>query len=444
MDILMPQLGETVDQGKIIKWFKAVGDKVAAGDILFEIETDKVSMEVPTLEDGLLTDIRVQAGDSAPVGAIVAVVGGAQTGAEQTTERPAAPQPAKPPAAVEAPASLPVSAPSAPRALDPFNAVVSPAQNFGPATLSHGVKITPLARRLAQQAGVDLTGRVGSGPHGRILAKDIKALAEAGALDVPTAPSPAVPAPVPVAPPARTGDGPDALRALYAGRPFEEVELDGMRRTIAKRLVESKQTVPHFYLTAQLELDALLKLRQEINAPGDRKISVNDLIVKAFAVALRRTPAANAIWAEDRILRFSAVDVGVAVSVDGGLFTPVVRDADAKSLSALSAEIKDYAERAKSKRLQAHEYQGGAATVSNLGMFGVSGFSAIVNPPQSSILAVGAAERRPVEGENGAVRFASMMTVTLSCDHRVIDGALGAELLKTLKAVVQDPLLILL
>jgi pyruvate dehydrogenase E2 component (dihydrolipoamide acetyltransferase) len=429
MDILMPQLGETVDQGKIIKWYKAVGDTIGAGEILFEIETDKVSMEVPSLEAGRVTDIRVQAGESAPVGATVAVVGGEPQGASA---------PAHPPTIIGVPAA-PEAATAAPvpAERDPFNAVVSPTRNFGPVTLPHGVKITPLARRLAAQHGVDLTGRVGSGPHGRLLAKDVEALAQSAGRP---AASPATVAEVALQASPYAG----AILPLYAGRPFEEIALDGMRRTIARRLVESKQTVPHFYLIAHLALDGLLQLRQDINARGQVRISVNDLIVKAFALALQRVPTANAVWAEDRILRFAEVDVGVAVSVDGGLFTPVVRNAAGKSLSTLSAEIRDLAERARSRGLQPQEYQGGAATVSNLGMHGVSGFSAIINPPQSSILAVGAAERRAFESEDGAIRFGSAMTVTLSCDHRVVDGALGAELLKVLKTLVEDPITLLL
>jgi pyruvate dehydrogenase E2 component (dihydrolipoamide acetyltransferase) len=289
-----------------------------------------------------------------------------------------------------------------------------------------GAKVTPLARRLAAEKGVDLTKVKGSGPHGRIVAADI---ASAG------------PAPAPAAAGAAmaTGATADQVIALYKDVPYREVQLDGMRRTIAKRLLESKQTVPHFYLTAEVEIEELLALRKKINANGT-KISVNDFVVRAYALALQRVPEANAVWAEDRVLQFEHSDVGVAVSVEGGLFTPVVRKAETKSLSAISAEIKELAGRAKERKLKPAEYQGGSAAVSNLGMYGVREFSAIVNPPHATILAVGAGERRPVETEDGGVRFVSKMTVTLSVDHRVVDGALGAQLLAAFKAIVENPL----
>jgi pyruvate dehydrogenase E2 component (dihydrolipoamide acetyltransferase) len=385
MDILMPQLGETVTEGKITVWFKSVGDAVAPGDNLFEIETDKVSMEVPATSAGILSEIRVKQGEVAPVSAIVAVIG----------EGGAAPAPA---------------------VLDPYNEVHTPARNFGPATLSNGAKVSPLARRLASESGIDLTTVKGSGPHGRIHAADVK-----------TFKSPSTPvAPAPVA---------DA--------PFERIPLDAMRRTIARRLVEAKQTVPHFYLSSDVDISRLLVLRDEANAAIQGKLSINDFVIKAFALALQRIPAANAIWAEGAeaaILRFKHSDIGVAVAIEGGLFTPVVRKADTKSLSAISAEMKDLAARARERKLQPHEYQGGAAAVSNLGMYGVREFSAIINPPQSTMLAVGAGQRRPVEAPNGSVAFATLMTVTLSCDHRVVDGALGAQLLAAFGAAMENPI----
>ncbi len=405
MDILMPQLGETVTEGKIISWQRSVGDLVTNGDVLFEIETDKVSMDVPATCAGRIVDIRVNAGDTAPVGAIVAII------ADEST------QPA------------PSGAPRAPakRGLDPFQAVVSPERNFGPATLPSGVTTTPFARRLAASAGVDLTTVNGSGPHGRIMGKDIPHGGNAS--QVPNA-LPAPPAKQP-------------LRAMYDGVPYIEVELDGMRRTIASRLAESKQTVPHFYLVADVDIEDMLAVRKTANISLPAKLSVNDFVVKAFAMALLRVPSANSIWADGRILRFARADVGVAVAVEGGLFTPIVRDAAAKSVTAIAAEIRELAERAKNRKLQAHEYQGGSATVSNLGMYGVRQFSAIITPPQASILAVGAAARRPVESADGAVRFSTQMTVTLSCDHRVIDGAVGAELLAAFKKIIEEPLLTL-
>ncbi len=430
MNVLMPQLGETVAEGKIVKWFKSVGDAVKAGEVLFEIETDKTSMEVPTMTAGVLTEIRVGEGETVPVSAIVAVMSGEDGAAPAPAAPPAAAAPA--PAAVPAtpaPAAPPAAAPQA-RTLDPFNAVVSPAKNFGAATLASGVKVTPLARRLAAQGGIDLSKVRGSGPHGRIRAKDIADGVPAGGA---------------------TGGGAIAsgaslaqVKAMFSGVDYREVELDGMRRTIAKRLLESKQTIPHFYLTVDVSIEKLVKLRGEINAAGVGKVSINDFVVKAFAMALQRTPAANAVWAEDRILQFDRVDVGVAVAVEGGLFTPVIRDAAAKSLSAISAEIKDLAARAKVKKLKPDEYQGGTAAISNLGMYGVRQFSAIVNPPHATILAVGAGERRPVETADGGVAFETQMSVTLSCDHRVVDGALGGELLAAFRVIMENPLAILI
>lgn len=432
MDILMPQLGETVAEGKITSWSKKVGDAVAAGDLLFEIDTDKTSMEINATAGGVLHTVYVAAGESAPVGAVVAVVVGA--GEDAPPARSAPPGGTATGAPPASPSDSPAKAPAPPappplqkRELDPFNAVRSPEKNFGKATLPSGAKITPLARRLAAAAGVDLSKLKGAGPYGRVVAADIRSALKA---------APAAQASV------ATGATADQVRALYAGTPYVEVELDGMRRTIARRLVESKQTVPHFYLTADVEIERLLSIRQEINRgrENEAKISVNDFVVKAYALALQRVPDANAVWAEDRILKFTRVDLGVAVSVQGGLFTPVIRQAETKTLSTISAEIKELAGRAKERKLKALEYQGGSAAVSNLGMYGVRQFSAIVNPPHATILAVGAGERRPIETEDGGVRFVSKMTVTLSVDHRVVDGALGAELLAAFKAIVENPL----
>jgi pyruvate dehydrogenase E2 component (dihydrolipoamide acetyltransferase) len=313
--------------------------------------------------------------------------------------------------------------------LDPFFEVRTPARNFGPAKID-GRSVTPLARRLAAEGGIDLRNISPSGPHGRIVARDVEQALARGA-----------PAPVIAA-----GVGAAQVKALYRGVPYEEIPLDGMRVTIARRLVEAKQTIPHFYLTTDVEMDKLLAFREEANSGAPQKsgepiykLSVNDFVIKALALALRRVPAANAVWAGDRILRFQQSDIGVAVAVDGGLLTPVVRNAESKSLSAISNEMRDLAERARAKKLKPAEYQGGSTAVSNLGMYGVREFSAIINPPHATILAVGAAQRRPVEAEGGAVRFVSQMTVTLSCDHRVVDGALGAELLAAVKSLLQSP-----
>lgn len=441
MDILMPQLGETVTEGTIISWQKAVGDRVSSGDVLFEIETDKTTMEVPATSAGSIAEIRVPAGEVVPVGTVVAIVL-----AEGEPSGSAEPPTAAEPAPAAAPAQAPQPAMGAPAAaapvivkrdLDPFNAVRTPERNFGPAALPGGVRVTPLARRLAAERGISLPALAGSGPNGRIVARDVRE----AELPAPPAAAAANPAPgTPVASAAKA----DQVKALYADAPFVEVDLTGMRRTIARRLVESKQTVPHFYLTADVRIDRMLELRREINDGREARISVNDFVVKAYAAALRACPAANAVWAEDRILQFSRVDVGVAVAVDGGLFTPVVRGADAKSVSAIADEIRDLAARARTGDLAAREYQGGAGSVSNLGMYGVGEFAAIINPPHATIIAVGAGTRRPHEAAEGGVAFASEMTVTLSCDHRVVDGALGAELLRTFKTIIEEPLRALL
>jgi pyruvate dehydrogenase E2 component (dihydrolipoamide acetyltransferase) len=453
MDVLMPQLGETVAEGKITKWYKSAGDAVKPGDNLFEIETDKVSMEVPSTTTGVLAEIRVGAGEVAPVGAIVAVIAG-EGGAVSSPQAAATGAPPKAPAAPARVVAAPALAAAAPRVsntpvkLDPFFEVRTPEHNYGPATLAGGNHVTPLARRLASEAGIDLARVTGSGPRGRIVASDIAA---------------ATGAPRVAAPSTRFAAGPsaDEVKALYRDTPFEEVPLDGMRKTIATRLVQAKQTIPHFYLTADVEIGRLLALREEVNAAAPRplrnspalagedreaaafKLSVNDLVIKAWAAALQRVPAANAVWAQDRILRFTHSDIGIAVSLEGGLITPVIRQAESKSLSTISSEMKELAARARAKKLKPHEYQGGSSAISNLGMYGVREFAAIINPPQSTILAVGAARRQAVEKDDGGVAFASMMTVTLSCDHRVVDGALGAELLAAFRGFVEQPVTML-
>jgi pyruvate dehydrogenase E2 component (dihydrolipoamide acetyltransferase) len=427
----MPQLGETVAEGKITKWFVAPGTVVKPGDNLFEIETDKVSMEVPSIAAGTLSEIKVQVGETALVGAVVAVIAG-EGGVAASTPAPAAkappppPPPKAPPATFAAIPQQRAVQPSGP--LDPFFEVRTPSRNFGPAKVG-GTTVTPLARRLAGENGIDLSAMKGSGPHGRIVAADVEAAVARGggggrAVSV------------------ATGMSSAQVKALYQGVEFEEVPLDGMRATIARRLVEAKQTVPHFYLVADVTMDALLKIREEANsgAPKDSyKLSVNDFVIKALAVALQNVPATNAVWAGDRILRFKHSDVGVAVAIDGGLLTPVIRNAEAKSLSAISNEMKELAARAKEKKLKPAEYQGGSSAISNLGMYGVREFSAIINPPHATILAIGAAQRRPVEADDGSVKFVSQMTATLSCDHRVVDGALGAQLLAAFKSLIESP-----
>jgi pyruvate dehydrogenase E2 component (dihydrolipoamide acetyltransferase) len=442
MNILMPQLGETVAEGKITQWFKSAGDAVAPGDNLFEIETDKVSMEVPATEAGVLSEIRVAAGEVAPVGAVVGVIGGPDATVTPSSAAKSAPAAAAPKAA--APTSPPTGyesdAPPAPSAkpqrpikLDPFFEVRTPERNFGPARLSGGVMVTPLARRLASEAGIDLSGLRGSGPHGRIVARDV-------ATAQPSSRAPLA-----------DGLSTDQIKALYDPAGYEEVPLDAMRKTVAARMTQAKQTVPHFYLTTDIAIDRLLAVREEANAaaPKDRegkpafKLSLNDFIIRALAIALQRAPAANAAWAGDRILRLKHSDIGVAVALDGGLIAPIVRNAESKSLTAISAEMKDLAARARDKKLKPADYQGGSSAISNLGMYGVREFSAIINPPQATILAVGAARRQAFEKEDGGVGFASMLTATLSCDHRVVDGALGAELLAAVKALLETPVTML-
>jgi pyruvate dehydrogenase E2 component (dihydrolipoamide acetyltransferase) len=453
MDVLMPQLGETVAEGKITQWFKSAGDAIKPGDNLFEIETDKVSMEVPSTTAGVLAEIRVPAGEVAPVGAVVAVIADGTAAsappAAEALSKPApsaASAPAGRPAPVAASAAVTQPAAAAPIKLDPFFEVRTPQRNYGPARLAGGRSVTPLARRLAAEGGIDLAAVSPSGPHGRIVARDVEAAARAA----PTAaPRPAAAAAPGVALP--TGPSAEEAKAIYRDVPFQEMPLDGMRRIIASRLVQAKQTIPHFYLTADVEIGRLITLREEANAaaPKDNdgkpafKLSLNDLIIKAWAAALQRVPAANAVWAQDRILRLQHCDIAVAVALEGGLITPVIRRAEMKALSAISNEMKDMAARARARKLKPDEYQGGSSTISNLGMHGVREFSAIINPPQATVLAVGAARRQAVEKEDGGVAFASVLSVTLSCDHRVVDGALGAELLAAFKSFIEQPVTML-
>jgi pyruvate dehydrogenase E2 component (dihydrolipoamide acetyltransferase) len=437
MEILMPQLGETVAEGKITTWFKSVGDIVKPGDNLFEIETDKVSMEVPATVPGVLEQIRVAAGEVAPVGAVVAVVGGTGVGsAASITKLSGEVSPPRPPVAgaavLSAAPSQRAASPVRPIMLDPFREVRTPQGNFGPARLASGTVVTPLARRLAGDAGIDLAGLVPSGPHGRIVGRDVEAAVAAGAGKL------ARSAAVPLS---------DRIKAFYEPGSYDELPLDSMRRTIAARLIEAKQTVPHFYLTADVAMERLNALREEANATALRdgtgkpawRLSINDFIVKALALALQRVPAANAVWAEDRILRFRRSDVGVAVAIEGGLVTPVMRGVERKSLLAISAEMKDLSARARLRKLKPAEIAGGVTAISNLGMYGIREFAAIINPPHATILAVGAAARRPAETPDGEIRFVSQMTVTLSCDHRVVDGALGAELLTAFRHFIEHP-----
>jgi len=447
MDVLMPQLGETVAEGKITQWFKSAGDAIKPGDNLFEIETDKVSMEVPSTTAGVLAEIRVPAGEVASVGAVVAVIAdGAAASvapAAETLSKPAPPSAAPGPAARPAPVAAAQPDAAAPIKLDPFFEVRTPQRNYGPARLAGGRSATPLARRLAAEGGIDLAAISPSGPHGRIVARDVEAAARAAK----AAPRPAAAAGVALA----AGPSAEEVKAIYRDVPFQEVPLDGMRRIIATRLVQAKQTIPHFYLTADVEIGRLITLREDANAAAPKdddgkaafKLSLNDLIIKAWAAALQRVPAANAVWAQDRILRFQHCDIGVAVAIEGGLIAPVIRRAEMKASSAISNEMKELAARARARKLTPDEYQGGSSAISNLGMYGVREFSAVINPPQATMLAVGAARRQAVETRDGGVAFASVLSVTLSCDHRVVDGVLGAELLAAFKTFIEQPVTML-
>jgi len=416
--ILMPALSPTMEEGALTKWLVKPGDAVASGDVIAEIETDKATMEVEAVDDGVIGALLVAEGAQ-----------GVKVNAPIVTLL----EPGEPADALAAPAAAPVTAPPPP--------IAPPVADSAAPGGAGRLFATPLARRIAAERGVDLAAVQGSGPHGRIVRADVEAAAPGARPAAPAAGPAAAPASAPLAAPASA----ETVARLYAGRDFQEVALDGMRRVVAARLTEAKQTVPHFYLRREIGLDALLALRAQINAKGAArgvKLSVNDFIIRACALALQAVPDCNAVWAGDRILRFSASDVAVAVAVEGGLFTPVLRDAEAKALSQLSAEMKDLAARARARKLAPQEYQGGAFAISNLGMFGVESFDAIINPPHAAILAVGAGVRKPVaRGE--AVVIETVMSVTLSVDHRVIDGALGAQFLQAVKDCLEDPLSLL-
>ena len=427
--VLMPALSPTMEKGNLAKWLKKEGDKIKSGDILAEIETDKATMEVEAVDEGVLAKILVAAGSQdVPVNTEIALIAAEGESVSNVASAPASASTAPAPKAA-APQTAPTAAPLATPAAAPVQ--------------SHGAKTfaSPLAKRIAKDSGIDLSKIAGSGPHGRVIERDVKAALAGG-----TAPR-AITAPTPsAAPQLATGMADSVVKQLFEAGSYEEVPHDSMRKTIARRLLESKQTVPHFYVTADIELDALLKAREEINANAPKgadgkpsyKLSVNDFIIKALASALIRVPEANVTWTENAMLKHKHADVGVAVSIPGGLITPVIRKADLKSLSAISNEMKDLAARARNRKLKPEEYQGGTTAVSNLGMFGVKQFAAIVNPPHATILAVGAGEQRPVV-KNGQLTVATVMTVTFSTDHRAVDGALGAELLSALKGLIENP-----
>ena len=440
VNILMPALSPTMEKGNLARWLKKEGDKVKAGDVIAEIETDKATMEYEAIDDGVLAKIVVPEGTAdVPVNQLIAVLAsegedvkaaaaGAGKGAAPATARTPEPQkPAPAPAAAK-----PSSAPSKP----------APAGVERPAAPAHGanrVFSSPLARRLAKEAGIDLGRIQGSGPHGRVIARDVEAAKSGKGL----APAAATGAPLSVQAPSD-----DKVRALFEEGSYEVIPHDNIRKVIARRLVEAKLTIPHFYLTLDCNIGKLLSAREEINnaAPKDKegkpayKISVNDFVIKALALALQRVPDANVTWTEGGMLKHKHSDIGVAVSIPGGLITPVVRHAEMKSLSVISNEMKDYAGRARTRKLKPEEYQGGSSAVSNLGMYGIKDFAAVINPPHATILAVGVGEERAI-AKNGKIEAAWMMSVTLSTDHRAVDGALGAELLGAFKTLIENPVM---
>jgi pyruvate dehydrogenase E2 component (dihydrolipoamide acetyltransferase) len=433
-EILMPALSPTMEDGTLAKWLVKEGDTVNAGDILAEIETDKATMEFEAVDEGVIGKILVEEGtEGVKVNAPIAVLLEEGESADDIGSTAAPAPAAEAPAAAPAPAAAATPAPAAPAASDGSRVFAS-----------------PLARRIAKDKGIDLAGIKGSGPHGRIVKADVEgATAQPAAAPAAAAPTPAAAAAAAAAPAAAAmPTGPQAAQVLrmYEGREIEEVPLDGMRKTVAARLTEAKQTIPHFYLRRDIRLDALMKFRSQLNKQLEArgvKLSVNDFIIKACANALQAVPAANAVWAGDRMLRLKPSDVAVAVAVDGGLFTPVLKDAHQKSLSALSSEMKDLATRARDRKLAPHEYVGGSFAISNLGMFGIDNFDAVINPPHGAILAVGAGVKKPVVGEDGELAVATVMSVTLSVDHRVIDGALGAELLQAIVDNLENPMVML-
>ncbi|RDJ20407.1 pyruvate dehydrogenase complex dihydrolipoamide acetyltransferase [Bosea caraganae] len=445
-NILMPALSPTMEKGNLAKWLKKEGDAIKSGDVIAEIETDKATMEVEAVDEGILARIVVPEGTAdVAVNEIIAVIAGEGEDAKSISAPAAAPAPkaeapkAEAPQAAAAPAPVSQSAVTAAAGLNTGGHSVSGDRPFA----------SPLARRLAKDAGLDIGKVQGSGPHGRIVERDIEAAKQGGAVKAAPAAAPAPAAPKPAAAPLAAGASDEATKKLFEPGSYEEIPHDGMRKTIARRLTEAKQTIPHFYLTVDCELDALLKLRAELNAAAPEKdgkpaykLSVNDMVIKALALALRDKPQANVSWTEGAMLRHKQVDVGVAVAIPNGLITPIIRDAGHKTLSQISNDIKDLATRAKNRKLKPEEYQGGTTAVSNLGMYGVKEFTAVINPPHSTIIAVSAGEQRAVV-KNGALAIATVMSVTLSADHRAVDGALGAELMQAFKGYIEKPMAML-
>ena len=434
-EILMPALSPTMEEGTLAKWLVKEGDTVASGDLLAEIETDKATMEFEAVDEGVIGKILIAEGTEAvKVNTAIAVLledGESADDIGATLAQPAAAS--EPPAEA---ASAPASGATAPSS--------APAPAAPAATDGSRIFASPLARRIAADKGLDLSQIKGTGPRGRIVKADVTGVTATAAAPAAAGAAPAPAAAAPAAAPA--GPSTETVLKMYADRDFEEVKLDGMRKTIAARLTEAKQTIPHFYLRRDIQLDALLKFRGQLNKQLEGrgvKLSVNDFIIKAVANALQAVPACNAVWAGDRVLQLKPSDVAVAVAIEGGLFTPVLQDADMKSLSALSTEMKDLAARARDRKLAPHEYQGGTFAISNLGMFGIDNFDAIVNPPHAGILAVGTGVKKPVVGADGELTVATVMSVTMSVDHRVIDGALGAQLLEAIVENLENPMVML-
>jgi len=451
INILMPALSPTMEKGNLAKWLKKEGDKVQSGDVIAEIETDKATMEVEAVDEGTIAKILVPEGtQDVPVNDVIAVL--AADGEDVKAAGSAAP--AKAEAKVEVKSEAP-AAPVAPVASAPVPKIASPAAVAAPAAQAAAPQATapqangartfssPLARRLAKDAGIDLSRITGSGPHGRVIARDVEAAQSGKGLKAPAAAPSAAPS---IAP----SMSDQQIRALFPEGSYEVVPHDNMRRVIAQRLTQSTQTIPHFYLTIDCNIDALLAAREQINAvaPKDAdkkpayKLSVNDFVIKALAVALQRVPNANVSWTDSGMLKHKHSDVGVAVAMPGGLITPIIRKAETLPLSVISNQMKDFAVRARARKLKPEEYQGGTTAVSNLGMYGIKDFTAVINPPHASILAVGTGEERAIV-RNGKIEAATIMSVTLSCDHRAVDGALGAELIGAFKQLIESPVMMM-
>jgi pyruvate dehydrogenase E2 component (dihydrolipoamide acetyltransferase) len=466
INITMPALSPTMEEGNLSKWLVKEGDKVLPGDVIAEIETDKATMEVEAVDEGTVARLVVPAGtEGVKVNALIAVLAaeGEDAGAAAKSGGSAAPAKAeakqnKAPISPQVgemstksteggavpPASQSVAPPSGLPAISPTRGEIS--QSSGERTFA-----SPLARRIARDAGVDVSAVTGSGPHGRVVKADVEAaISSGGGKAAPAAKAAPAGAPATAAAAAPKAMSDEQVLKFFAEGSYELVPHDNMRKTIARRLVEAKSTIPHFYLTLDCELDALLALRTQINAAApvkktDKgeapayKLSVNDMVIKAMAMALMAVPDANASWTDSAMVKHKHADVGVAVSIPGGLITPIIRRADEKTLSVISNEMKDLAARARGRKLKPEEYQGGTTSVSNLGMFGIKDFAAVINPPQATILAVGAGEQRAVV-KDGEIRIATVMSVTLSTDHRAVDGALGAELLVAFKRMIENPI----